>query len=124
MRWSQWYIPTLKEAPGDAEVISHKLLIRAGMIRKLTSGIYTWLPLGLRTLNKAANIVREEMDRAGAQEILMPTCGANLGVGNTTARSSCASRTAMSATTASALRTRKSSPTSSAAKCVPTASFP
>ena len=73
MRWSQWYIPTLKEAPGDAEVISHKLLIRAGMIRKLTSGIYTWLPLGLRTLNKAANIVREEMDRAGAQEILMPT---------------------------------------------------
>lgn len=65
MRWSQWYIPTLKEAPGDAEVISHKLLIRAGMIRKLTSGIYTWLPLGLRTLNKAANIVREEMDRAG-----------------------------------------------------------
>ena len=73
MRWSQWYIPTLKEAPGDAEVISHKLLIRAGMIRKLTSGIYTWLPLGLRTLNKAANIVREEMNRAGAQEVLMPT---------------------------------------------------
>ncbi|MEG1610180.1 MAG: proline--tRNA ligase [Bilophila sp.] len=72
MRWSQWYIPTLKEAPGDAEVISHKLLIRAGMIRKLTSGIYTWLPLGLRTLTKASNIVREEMNRAGAQEILMP----------------------------------------------------
>ena len=73
MRWSQWYIPTLKEAPGDAEVISHKLLVRAGMIRKLTSGIYTWLPLGLRTLNKVAAIVREEMNRAGAQEILMPT---------------------------------------------------
>ena len=73
MRWSRWYIPTLKEAPGDAEVISHKLLVRAGMIRKLTSGIYTWLPLGLRTLNKAANIVRQEMDAAGAQEILMPT---------------------------------------------------
>ncbi len=73
MRWSQWYIPTLKEAPGDAEVISHKLLIRAGMIRKLTSGIYTWLPLGLRTLNKVASIIREEMNRAGAQEILMPT---------------------------------------------------
>ena len=72
MRWSRWYIPTLKEAPGDAEVISHKLLLRAGMIRKLTSGIYTWLPLGLRALNRAANIVREEMDRAGAQEILMP----------------------------------------------------
>ncbi len=73
MRWSRFYIPTLKEAPGDAEIISHKLLIRAGMIRKLTSGIYTWLPLGLRTLNKAANIVRKEMDAAGAQEILMPT---------------------------------------------------
>ncbi|MBO4793713.1 MAG: proline--tRNA ligase, partial [Deltaproteobacteria bacterium] len=73
MRWSQWYIPTLKEAPGDAEVISHKLLLRAGMIRKLTAGIYTWLPLGLRTLRKTAAIVREEMDRAGAQEILMPS---------------------------------------------------
>lgn len=129
MRWSQWYIPTLKEAPGDAEVISHKLLIRAGMIRKLTSGIYTWLPLGLRTLNKAANIVREEMDRAGAQEILMPTVQpADLwresGRWEHYGRNSCASRTAMSATTASAPRTRKSSPTSSAAKCAPTASFP
>ncbi|MBO4317285.1 MAG: proline--tRNA ligase [Mailhella sp.] len=72
MRWSRCYIPTLKEAPGDAEVISHKLLLRAGMIRKLTSGIYTWLPLGLRVLNKAAAIVRREMDAAGAQEILMP----------------------------------------------------
>lgn len=72
MRWSQWYIPTLKEAPGDAEIISHKLLVRAGMIRRLTSGIYTWLPLGVRVLNRAANIVREEMDRAGAQEIFMP----------------------------------------------------
>ena len=73
MRWSQCYIPTLKEAPGDAEVISHKLLLRAGMLRKLTAGIYTWLPLGLRTLNKTANIIREEMNRAGAQEILMPS---------------------------------------------------
>lgn len=73
MKWSSWYIPTLKDAPGDAEVISHKLLLRAGMIRKLTSGIYTWLPLGLRTLNKTANIVRAEMDRAGAQEVLMPS---------------------------------------------------
>ena len=73
MRWSRSYIPTLKEAPADAEVISHKLLLRAGMIRKLTSGIYTWLPLGLRALNKAANIVRKEMDDAGAQEVLMPT---------------------------------------------------
>lgn len=72
MKWSQWYIPTLKEAPGDAEVISHKLLLRTGMIRKLTAGIYSWLPLGLRTLNKAANIVRQEMDAAGAQEVFLP----------------------------------------------------
>lgn len=73
MRFSSSYIPTLKEAPADAEVISHKLLLRAGMIRKLTSGIYTWLPLGLRSLNKAADIVRKEMNKTGAQEILMPT---------------------------------------------------
>lgn len=60
MRWSRYYIPTLKEAPADAEVVSHKLLVRAGMIRKLTSGIYTWLPLGLRTLERAKNIVRRK----------------------------------------------------------------
>ena len=59
MRWSSSYIPTLKEAPAEAEVISHKLLLRAGMIRKLTSGIYTWLPFGLRALNNAANICRQ-----------------------------------------------------------------
>lgn len=73
MRWSCSHIPTLKEAPADAEVISHKLLLRAGMIRKLTSGIYSWLPLGLRSLNRASQVVRREMDEAGAQEILMPT---------------------------------------------------
>jgi len=72
MRWSRCYIPTLKEAPSDAEVVSHKLLVRAGMIRKLTSGIYTFMPMGLRALNKVAAIVREEMNRAGAQEVLMP----------------------------------------------------
>ncbi|WP_027190042.1 proline--tRNA ligase [Fundidesulfovibrio putealis] len=72
MRLSKYYAPTLKEDPADAEVVSHKLMLRAGMIRKLTSGIYTFLPLGLRSLNKAARIVREEMDRAGALEILMP----------------------------------------------------
>lgn len=72
MRWSTSYIPTLKEAPADAEVISHKLLIRAGMVRKLTSGIYIYLPLGLKTLEKAAQIVREEMNEAGALELLMP----------------------------------------------------
>ncbi|MFV0347669.1 MAG: proline--tRNA ligase [Halodesulfovibrio sp.] len=72
MRWSRFYIPTLKEAPSDAEVISHKLLTRAGMVRKLTSGIYTYMPLGLRSISKAANIVRQEMDKAGANEVSMP----------------------------------------------------
>lgn len=73
MRFSRFYAPTLKEAPGDAEVVSHKLLVRAGLIRKLTSGIYTFLPLGLRALDKVADIVREEMNAAGALEIFMPT---------------------------------------------------
>ena len=72
MRWSNYYIPTLKEAPADAEVVSHQLLVRAGMIRKLTAGIYSYLPLGLRAISKVANIVREEMNRAGAQEVLLP----------------------------------------------------
>lgn len=72
MRLSRYYIPTLKEDPADAEVVSHKLLMRAGMIRKLTSGIYNYLPLGLRAINKVARIVREEMDRAGAMEVSMP----------------------------------------------------
>ncbi|WP_320170875.1 proline--tRNA ligase [Maridesulfovibrio sp.] len=72
MRLSRYYIPTLKEDPSEAEVVSHKLLMRAGMIRKLTSGIYTYLPLGLKSLNKVAAIVREEMNRAGALEVLMP----------------------------------------------------
>jgi prolyl-tRNA synthetase family II len=72
MLFSKFYAPTLKETPAEAEVISHKLLLRAGMIRKLTSGIYTYMPLGLRAINKVANIVREEMNRAGAQEISMP----------------------------------------------------
>jgi len=72
MRWRKAYIPTLKEAPTDAEIISHKLLIRAGFVRKLTSGVYIYLPLAWRSLNKIANIVREEMDRAGAQELHMP----------------------------------------------------
>lgn len=72
MRRSRFYIPTLKEAPSDAEVVSHKLLTRAGMIRKLTSGIYTYMPLGLRSISKAAEIVRQEMNRAGANEVSMP----------------------------------------------------
>lgn len=72
MRWSNYFIPTLKQAPADAEVISHKLLVRAGMVRKVTSGIYSFLPLGLRTLEKAKAIVREEMDAAGALELSFP----------------------------------------------------
>jgi prolyl-tRNA synthetase len=72
MRWTQTLIPTLREAPADAEILSHKLLLRAGLIRKLAGGVYTFLPLGLRTLRKIENIVREEMNRAGAIEVLMP----------------------------------------------------
>src|SRR2546428_9067102 len=72
MRWSQTFVPTLKETPADAEIPSHKLLLRAGLIRKLTGGLYTFLPLGLRALRKIEQIVREEMDRAGALEIFMP----------------------------------------------------
>jgi len=72
MRLSRYYAPTLKETPAEAEVISHKLLLRAGLIRKLTAGVYTYLPLGLRAINNVARIVREEMERAGALEILMP----------------------------------------------------
>jgi len=72
MRWTQTLIPTLKETPADAEIASHKLLLRAGLIRKLTGGLYTFLPLGLRALRKIEGIIREEMDRAGALEVLMP----------------------------------------------------
>src|SRR5256886_11687776 len=72
MRWSQTFIPTLKETPADAEIVSHKLLLRAGLIRKLSGGLYTFLPLGLRALHKVEKIIREEMDRAGALEVLMP----------------------------------------------------
>ena len=72
MLWSQAFIPTLREAPADAEILSHKLLLRAGLIRKLAGGVYTFLPLGLRALRKVEQIIREEMDRAGALELLMP----------------------------------------------------
>ena len=72
MLFSRLLIPTLKENPAEAEAVSHRLLLRAGMIRKLASGIYNYLPLGLRVLRKVERIVREEMDRAGAQEVLLP----------------------------------------------------
>ena len=73
MRLSQFHLATVKEVPADAEIASHRLMLRAGMIRKLASGLYTWSPLGLRVLRKVENIVREEMDRAGAIEMLMPS---------------------------------------------------
>ena len=73
MRVSEFPLYTLKENPADAEIVSHQLMLRAGMIRKLASGMYTWLPLGLRTLRKVEAIIREEMNKAGALELLMPS---------------------------------------------------
>src|SRR2546428_8764319 len=72
MRWSKTFIPTLKEDPADAEVISHKLLVRAGFIRQISRGIYDYLPLAIKVIRKIETIVRKEMDRAGAQELLLP----------------------------------------------------
>jgi prolyl-tRNA synthetase len=72
MKWTKTLIPTLREAPSDAEILSHKLLLRAGLIRKLAGGVYTFLPLGLRALRKVETIIREEMNRADAVEVLMP----------------------------------------------------
>ena len=72
MLFTKLLIPTLKDAPQEAEIVSHQLMLRAGMIRKVASGIYTWLPLGLKVLKKIETIVREEMDASGAQEVFMP----------------------------------------------------
>ena len=73
MKYSEFFIPTVKEAPSDAEIISHKLMIKAGMIKQSSSGIYSWLPLGLKVLRKIEQIVREEQDNSGANEMVMPT---------------------------------------------------
>src|SRR5881398_1077046 len=73
MRLSQYFLPLLRENPSEAQIVSHRLMLRAGMIRQSSAGIYCWLPLGLRVLKKIEGIVREEQGRAGAQEILMPT---------------------------------------------------
>jgi len=73
MRWTKYFIPTLKEVPAEAEAISHRLMIRAGLIRRLASGAYTYLPLGLRVLKKVENIIREEMDKKGAIELFLPS---------------------------------------------------
>ena len=73
MRLSEYFLPLLRENPSEAQIVSHRLMLRAGMIRQSSAGIYSWLPLGLRVLKNVEQIVREEQDRAGAQEILMPT---------------------------------------------------
>ena len=73
MRLSQYFLPTLKENPAEAQIASHRLMLRAGMVRQSAAGIYSWLPLGLRVLKKIEQIVREEQDKAGAIEVLMPT---------------------------------------------------
>jgi prolyl-tRNA synthetase len=73
MRLSRYFLPVTKETPSDAQIVSHKLMLRAGLVRQTAAGIYAWLPLGLKVLNRIAQIVREEQDRAGAVELLMPT---------------------------------------------------
>ena len=73
MKFSQYFLPTLKDVPSEAEIISHKLMIRAGMIKQSSAGIYSWLPFGLKVLKNIEKIVREEQNNAGAIEILMPT---------------------------------------------------
>ena len=73
MRLSDYFLPLLKENPSEAQIVSHRLMLRAGMIRQSSAGIYSWLPLGFRVLQKVEQIVREEQDAAGAQEMLMPT---------------------------------------------------
>ncbi len=73
MRLSRYFLPILKENPKEAEIVSHRLMLRSGMIRQQSAGIYAWLPIGLKVLNKVCDIIREEQNRAGANEILMPT---------------------------------------------------
>src|SRR4029078_4202542 len=73
MRWSRAFLPVLKESPSDAQIVSHKLMLRAGLVRQTAAGIYAWLPLGYRGLKKIEQIGREEQDRSRAQELLMPT---------------------------------------------------
>jgi prolyl-tRNA synthetase len=87
MRLSRYFLPLLRETPKEAEIASHRLMLRAGMIRQEAAGIYAFLPLGFRVLQKVCAIVREEQDRSGAIELLMPT-----------ARKCCGSRTGMTAT--------------------------
>ena len=103
MRLSQYFMPILRDDPKEAEIASHRLMLRAGMIRQEAAGSYSWLPLGFRVLKKIEQIVREEQDRAGAIEVLMPTIQSadlwrNPAATTPMARRCCASRTAMIAT--------------------------
>ena len=112
MRLSQTLVPTLKEAPAEAEVPSHIFMVRGGYLRKVAAGIYSFLPLGWRVVQKIETIIREEMDRAGASEVFLPAViPAELwkesGAGRTTATSCCASRIARAATSSSVRRTRR-----------------
>ena len=117
MRLSAYPIQNLKEVPADAEVVSHQLMLRAGLIRRVAGGLYTWLPMGLRVLRKVERIIREEMDRAGALELSMPVAQpAELWVesgplGPVRARTAALQGPPRSRHGARARRTRKSSPT-------------
>ena len=119
MRLSRFHLHTSKETPAEAEIVSHKLMLKAGMIRKLAAGLYTWSPLGLRVLRKVEKAVREEMDAAGAIELLMPTIQPQelweeTDAGRSSAASCSRSRTARKPATATVPPRRKSSPTSRA----------
>ena len=113
MRWSRAFLPVLKESPADAQIVSHKLMLRAGLVRQTAAGIYAWLPLGFRVLKKIEQIVREEQDRAGAHR----NADADAAVGRPVARERplrrlrarrcCASATATSARCSTARPTRR-----------------
>jgi prolyl-tRNA synthetase len=112
VRLSEYFMPTLRETPSEAEIVSHRLMLRAGMIRQESAGIYSWLPLGYRVMRKIEQIVREEMDRIGCHEILMPTIqSADLwrksGGMTITARKCCGSRIGTSGKCCSARQTRR-----------------
>ena len=102
MRLSRFFLPVLRETPKEAEIVSHQLMLRSGMIRQSSAGIYSWLPLGFRVLKKIEQIVREEQDRSGAMEMLMPTVQPadiwrRASATTPTARRCCASRTGTAA---------------------------
>ena len=112
MRLSRYFLPILKETPKEAEIVSHRLMLRAGMIRQEAAGSYAWLPLGVRVLHKICAVIREEQNRAGAIEVLMPTIqSADLwresDATMITARKCCASATGTTATCSTGRPTRR-----------------